>query len=245
MTFAQLLREYIGGRTLEQMAALCAERGLALDPTYISKLRTGNRPAPDDERVVRVLAEACGRDPEPLLLLARYERNPHEVMQEIVEAFVLADSCALHLQEQVRIPLAVLASRLEAGEDVPKEDILKAIKAEDPIVERLREAYHRYRDRAFEIIELITDWNRLSKLGERVGAKGTFEEVWNLPEGVQIATRSVEPIPTKARRIRELVIRLSELADVPEAAIIYAIAGAKAVQDPDFSVNEFVQSLNA
>lgn len=245
MKFADLLREYIGDRTLESVVAECKARGVDIDRLYLGRLRSGNRLPPEDDNITRTIALVCGRDPEPLLLLARYERSPHEVMQEIVEAFVLADNCALHLQEHMRIPLTVLAARLEAGEDVPKEDILNAVKAEDPFVERLREAYHRYRDRAFEIIELITDWNRLSKLGERVGAKGTFEEVWNLPEGTQVAIRSVEPIPTKGRRLRELIVRLSEVAGVPEGPIVAAIAAAKAVQDPDFSVNEFVQSLQA
>lgn len=84
MRFADLLREYIGDRTLEQIAELCAERGLAIDPSYISKWRNGSRLPPDDETVIQTLAEVCGRDPEPLILLAKVERRPTEALEQII-----------------------------------------------------------------------------------------------------------------------------------------------------------------
>lgn len=239
MKFAQLLREYIGQRTLEQMAALCAEKGLNLDPTYISKLRTGNRPAPDDERVVRVLAEACGRDPEPLLLLAKYERNPHEVMQEIVEAFVFAIKCAEEIQRRIQASMTTLVARLEAGESIPPAELISAL-SEDPVIERIREAYDRYRDRAFEIIDLITDWNRVPTEAA-YGERGSFERVPYLPDGLDAALRPEENV-TRVSRMRALVVRLSELAGVPEDPIIAAIVAAKAIKDPDFDAADFVRT---
>lgn len=48
MSYASLLAKHIeeSGMTLEQIANECKRRGLTIHPTYISKLRLGNRAVP-------------------------------------------------------------------------------------------------------------------------------------------------------------------------------------------------------
>lgn len=135
LTFAQLLREYIGERTLEEVAELCAGRGLRVDPTYISKWRTGNRRPPDDERVIRTLAEACGRDPEPLVLLATMERHPERVFAAIFEALGVTDGDRSGLAG-----LSEFARRVAALPPVPAPSVEPAAQALRDIIRTANDA---------------------------------------------------------------------------------------------------------
>lgn len=87
MSYADLLRRYIeeSGMTLEEIAKACKERGLDIHPTYISKLRTGARPAPSNEKISRILAEVTGGDPEALIIQGYIDRAP-EAVKPILEA---------------------------------------------------------------------------------------------------------------------------------------------------------------
>ncbi|MBY6274234.1 MAG: hypothetical protein CW346_18970 [Bacillaceae bacterium] len=191
--------------------------------------------------MVRLLAEACGRDPGPLVTVAKYERNPQSVLLDFADSFAFADRCVQLLDEWNRHRRTELIARLEAGEPVSTDEILRALKEEDPVARNLRQSYYLYRDYAFDTLELIANWSQRS-MGAVLLEDGRFDQSVGLPEEVRVALRPRGPGLTKERRFRDLVARLSELMDVPEEPILAAIAAAKAVKDPDFDVADFVQT---
>jgi hypothetical protein len=231
----------MGKRPLEEVIEHCHQHGVKLNRTYLSKLRTGARPAPADMNLVRLLAEACGRDPEPLVTLAQYERDPQSVLLNFADGLAFADRCVQLLQGWFSSRAADVITRLEAGENVSKAEILEVLKAEDPVTENLRKTYHLYRDWVFDEVDRITDWGQKS-MGPIFLEDGRFDQSTGFPEEMHVALRPREARMTKARRFRDLVTRLSELTDIPEQPIVAAIAAAKAVKDPDFDMSEFVQS---
>jgi SOS-response transcriptional repressor LexA len=78
--YADLLKEYIklSGKKLEEITRECETKGVSVHPTYISKLRLGQRPAPSEE-ISRVLAEVTGGDPEKLIMSGYIEKAPGKV----------------------------------------------------------------------------------------------------------------------------------------------------------------------
>jgi repressor LexA len=68
MKYDELLAKYIkeSGKTLDQIAEDCSRFGIKVHPTYISKLRLGNR-KPPDYKVTVVLSQVLGIDPKELL----------------------------------------------------------------------------------------------------------------------------------------------------------------------------------
>lgn len=219
MTFAEMLREYIGNRTLEDVIAACAEYGVQIDSPQLSRMRSGTRPAPTDEKVITVLAKVCGRDPEPLVLLAKYQRSPHEVMEIIIDAFVRADQCALWISDQGDAGKLELITRLKQGETVPPSLALSLLDGDYPGLETLRETYHHYRNRAMEIIELVSDTERAAwgKPGER----GTL-----IPERIG------------PKKLLEAVREVARLAHVPEGAMWAAVASVILAKSPNAGLGE-------
>nr|PZN02956.1 MAG: hypothetical protein DIU66_08505 [Bacillota bacterium] len=84
MTYAELLQQYIkqSGKTLEQISKECAQKGVKIHPTYISKLRLGKRPAPSEE-ISRVLAEVTGGDPQRLIIKGYIEKIPDDLKDQL------------------------------------------------------------------------------------------------------------------------------------------------------------------
>ncbi len=80
VNYAELLKRYIAqsGMTLEEIANACAKLGVSIHPTYISKLRLGQRPAPSED-ISRALAKVTGGDPEELVVAGYLEKAPQEV----------------------------------------------------------------------------------------------------------------------------------------------------------------------
>lgn len=80
MKYAEFLSKAIedSGMTLEQIAHECVKRGVKIHPTYIGKLRNGQRPAPSED-ISRALAEVLGCDAEKLILLGYIEKAPESV----------------------------------------------------------------------------------------------------------------------------------------------------------------------
>lgn len=80
MNYAEFLSESINksGLSLGDICAQLAEKGIQIDKSYISKLRTGNRP-PANEEISRALAEVTGADPEKLIMLGYIDKAPKEV----------------------------------------------------------------------------------------------------------------------------------------------------------------------
>ncbi|OYD08766.1 helix-turn-helix domain-containing protein [Paludifilum halophilum] len=80
MSYAYLLKKYIkkSGKTLEQISKECSVKGVAVHPTYISKLRLGQRPAPSEE-ITKTLAEVTGGDPQRLIIEGYMDKTPPAV----------------------------------------------------------------------------------------------------------------------------------------------------------------------
>ena len=147
MGYADLLRRYIedSGMTLDEIAAACKARGLDIHPTYISKLRTGARPAPPNEKISRLLAEVTSGDPELLVKEGLIERAPDALKKYLENApagseFVLRESPgpdylppdALPIGPMTRVPILgtiragepiYAAENIEGYELVPADDL--------------------------------------------------------------------------------------------------------------------------
>jgi transcriptional regulator with XRE-family HTH domain len=72
-TLSKMIKE--SGLSLREISELCKEGGQKVDPSYISKLQTGNQD-PASEDVNRALALACDQDPEVLLYEAFMHKAP-------------------------------------------------------------------------------------------------------------------------------------------------------------------------
>lgn len=120
MTYSEILKEYIAnsGKTLEQIVKECEDRGVTIHSTYISKLRLGQRPAPDDS-ISRVLAEVTGGDPEPLIAAGYIERAPEEVRGVISHYLSKLDSYTAYV--------AAFTVDYEKWGDMTNEEISKEI----------------------------------------------------------------------------------------------------------------------
>jgi hypothetical protein len=84
LKYAEVLSKFIkkSGKTLDQISEECKNEGVAVHPTYISKLRLGKRSAPSDE-ISRALALATGGDYSELKLASDYEKAPEEMKKHL------------------------------------------------------------------------------------------------------------------------------------------------------------------
>jgi len=143
MSYAKLLQGYIrqSGKTLDQIAAECGERGISIHPTYISKLRLGHRPPPSAD-ITRALAEVVGGDAERLLAEAGAARISGEQKETLVNVV------------KNRVAIDYLLDRLGSGRRLY------------PVVqEKLRELLHE-KDSPFGACAARIDWTDRSSLGE-------------------------------------------------------------------------------
>ena len=72
-TLSKMIKEC--GLSLREISERCRANGQKVDPSYISKLQTGNQD-PASEDVNRAIARACGQDPEILLYEAFMQKAP-------------------------------------------------------------------------------------------------------------------------------------------------------------------------
>lgn len=80
MGYKELLSEMVekSHMTLREIADMAREKGVSLDPSYISKLQTGKQQPASDE-VSKVIAEVCGGDPDLLIWEGYMEKAPEVV----------------------------------------------------------------------------------------------------------------------------------------------------------------------
>ena len=135
MSYARLLSDYIkhSGKTLEQISTECAELGITVHPTYISKLRLGKRPAPSPE-ITRTLAEVIGGDATILIAEANLEKldaDHKELYERQVKKRMQMDFTLTKISRDNQIyPFVAheLAALLEQAADrlayPPTEDVL-------------------------------------------------------------------------------------------------------------------------
>lgn len=228
MTFAELLREYIGDRTLDEMSRLCSRESVHLDPTYISKLRTGNRTAPDDEHVVRTMAEVCGRDPEPLLLLARLERNPHKAFSSFMQKVLAAFKANGLLVDRLHKDLGRVEEMAKAGESPESISTFLRQTQEDRLT--LHDAKHRYHQAFFDVFQLMYLGIRDQLDPQAAQALPSDDELEAEIDQVVDRSRTKEQARVEVTE-EDLTLQLANMVGVPEAALRSAIIGLRVAFD--------------
>ena len=70
------------GLTLEEVAEQCRQHGVEMSASYLSKLRLGHRPPPENH-ISRAIAKVCGHGHENLIDAANFEKTPVSVSQQL------------------------------------------------------------------------------------------------------------------------------------------------------------------
>lgn len=87
------------GLKLDEIAEKCKQKGVDITASYISKLRLGHRPAPD-ESISRAIAQVCNQDPEILIRVGNIEKTPLPIKEEMdryKEVFALLTPAIIQL----------------------------------------------------------------------------------------------------------------------------------------------------
>lgn len=102
MTYHELLAKMISqsGLTLRQISLVCKDNGVKIDPSYISKLQSGNY-SPASEEVNIAIAKACSEKPEDLLYAAYIEKAPPMIQEFISQLLDFFRSTAISLTDHV------------------------------------------------------------------------------------------------------------------------------------------------
>lgn len=213
MTFADLLKQYIGDRKLDNVVAACAERGVQIDAPLLSRMRQGTRLPPAEEHVVRVLADVCGGDPEPLVLLWQVERQPREAIYRVVGASAEALGS---LQAFSKRLFALTGAMIEYAEESEDVELLELVKKEIAPIDVLREEASQASMEYIEMIRLV--------LGEEA-----VKTVVTLPSQTAQAKK-------RLRSVDDVVAELGDMLKVPSVLIARAVESAskswqKAIDD--------------
>ena len=102
MRYHEMLSKMIlhSGMTLREISNKCKERGVKVDPSYISKLQSGNfNPASDE--VNKAIAEVCSHSPDELLYAAYLEKAPPMIQDFIIQLLDFFRNTAQSLTEHV------------------------------------------------------------------------------------------------------------------------------------------------
>ncbi len=98
--YFHLLSHHIqqSGLTLRQIAKRCRDLHHSIDPSYISKLQTGQLPPPSEE-VSQTLAKVLNADAEELIYLGYIEKAPLVIKQKLVKQNLPNEvlSCAMRI----------------------------------------------------------------------------------------------------------------------------------------------------
>lgn len=124
MGYKELLSNMISNSNLKlkEIADKCEEIGVKINPSYISRLQTGNQ-APASDEVNTAIATVCGGDVELLRFEASVEKSP-----DIVKTFV--NEVTSYFREttkqlfSAKLPEAVLPIVLEQIDSMSKLDIV-------------------------------------------------------------------------------------------------------------------------
>ncbi len=102
MRYHEILAKMIlhSGMTLREISAKCLDLGVKIDPSYISKLQSGNYNPASDE-VNSVLAEVCRENPKDLLYAAYFEKAPPTIQEFITQLLGFFRNTAQSLTENV------------------------------------------------------------------------------------------------------------------------------------------------
>jgi len=159
MEYHELLASMIekSNMTLKEIAAACRKKGVRIDPSYISKLQSGNY-SPASEEINRALAAVFGENPNDLLFSAYIQKAP-TMIQDFISALlsffrniaistskhVPADTAAVIHQEFVNLSdpdlvqrilsereilllLSYLLEKRGSGDDIFKEPSINVIR---------------------------------------------------------------------------------------------------------------------
>lgn len=124
MGYKEILSQMISNSNLKlkEIAEKCEEIGVKINPSYISRLQTGNQTPASDE-VNTAIATVCGGDVELLRFEASVEKSPDIVKKFVTEVTTyFKDTTKKVISAQ--LPESVLPIVLEQIEQMSKLDIV-------------------------------------------------------------------------------------------------------------------------
>jgi transcriptional regulator with XRE-family HTH domain len=189
---------------LKEISEHCASLGIKVDPSYLSRLRSGDRPAPEDLVLVEAIASACYRDPDALIFLARFERHPEEALKDSFKAAygaisLLSRSCD-KLHETVNLAYAAALKR-----DWDEVDIALHLYVDDPETDKAIELANEYERDLSRRLWLLMSASDNDTSGANQGKQEPAESEPVKP-----------PLPLDMKTLRETAISdLAALTGVP------------------------------
>jgi hypothetical protein len=86
LSYSVLLNKYIkeSGQSLTVISQQLQHKGISVDRSYLSKLKTGAKP-PASQELSKAIAEVTGGDPEALVFAGYFEKAPEELKSTITE----------------------------------------------------------------------------------------------------------------------------------------------------------------
>lgn len=118
------------GLTLNEIVDKCKQNGVSIDPSYISKLRSGKQPAPASDEINIALSNACGVDPDDLLFDAYIEKAP-ELIKTLISNFLKYIRYFIKDTIKREIPKDLLPIYEKQLDDLSDRDITKQIISEN------------------------------------------------------------------------------------------------------------------
>lgn len=125
MEYKELISEMVSKSklTLREISDKARDRGVSIDPSYISKLQTGKQP-PASEEVSRTIAEICNSDPDELIWEGYMEKAPTVIREFINNTLDYYRNLSINLLKQ-QLPKEIVKI---AVEDISKKTPLQFIR---------------------------------------------------------------------------------------------------------------------
>lgn len=134
MSYSETLNSMIkkSGLSLSQIAIKCKELfSISVDPSYISKLKSGNQ-APASDEVNIAIAKACGGDPDNLVFEAYMEKAP-DIVKKLIRGMSEMGRQFVYMQAQATLPKEQLEMIKIQLEQVTDREIIE-MSMDNPIV---------------------------------------------------------------------------------------------------------------
>jgi transcriptional regulator with XRE-family HTH domain len=182
MRYHELLSKMVlqSGMTLREISQKCKENGVKVDPSYISKLQSGNySPASDEVNIA--IAEACGHSPDELLYAGYIEKAPPMIQDFITQLLGFFRKTARSLTEQVPAKTSQMIE--QEFINLSDQDLVQRILTQKEILEFLSRL----------AAKQDTDLNEFKE--------SYFDEISKTLLGITMADNSMEPLIPEGARI--------------------------------------------
>ncbi len=182
MRYHELLGKMIlqSGMTLRDISKKCKELGVKVDPSYISKLQSGNYNPASDE-VNRAIAEACNHSADELLYAGYIEKAPPMIQEFITQLLDFFRQTARSLTEQVPAKTSQIIE--EEFINLSDQDLVQRILTQKEILKLLSRL----------AAKQDTDLNEFKE--------SYLDEISKTLLGITMADNSMEPLIPEGARI--------------------------------------------